>query len=121
MSEILSKIDVNSTIKYSTALAIILGMKLFSPIISRIIISVFHKLLKVETKVTESGFYGPLKFLITVIGFGLAILYLQLPEGIVNLYYRIFKILLILIIAIQKIHLTKILHKKTTLQIILLK
>lgn len=99
MSEILSKIDVNSTIKYSTALAIILGMKLFSPIISRIIILVFHKLLKVETKVTESGFYGPLKFLITVIGFGLAILYLQLPEGIVNLYYRIFKILLILIIA----------------------
>lgn len=99
MSEILNMLDINSIIKYSTALAIILGTKLFSPIISRIIIYIFHKLLKIETKPHESGFYNPLKFLITVIGFGLAIIYLQLPEGIVNLYYRILKFLFVIALA----------------------
>ena len=40
-----------------------------------------------------------MKFVITLIGFGLAIHFLKMPVGVVNLYYKIFKTLLILAIA----------------------
>ena len=99
MNEFFKMLDVNSVLMYTTALAIVLGMKLFSPIIARAIIYIFHKLLKVETRTVESGFYGPLKFLFTVIGFGIAIHFLKLPVGVVNLYNKIFKIILIIVIA----------------------
>ncbi len=99
MSEILNMLDIDSVLKYSIALAIILAVRLFCPIVSRIIIFIFHKIFKVETKSSESGFYGPLKFLFTVIGFGIAIYYLKLPEGIINLYNKIFKIILIAVVA----------------------
>ena len=99
MSDLFASWDVNTVLTYSTALAIILGCRVASPIVARIIIFVFHKILKVKRKVTESGFYGPLKFFFTVIGFGLAIYYLELPAGVINLYDKIFKILLILTIA----------------------
>ncbi len=99
MSEILNMLDINSVLKYSIALAMILAIKLFCPIISRIIIFIFHKIFKVDTKSNESGFYGPLKFLFTVTGFGFAIYYLELPEGIINLYNKIFRIILIAVIA----------------------
>lgn len=99
MNEILNKLDVNSVLKYSTALAIVLGIKLISPIIARIIIGIFHKLFKIEKKSYESGFYGPLKFEIALIGFGIAIDFLKLTEGITNLYYKIFKILTIMAIS----------------------
>lgn len=99
MNQILDKMDVNSILIYSIALAIVLGIKLISPIIARIIIIVFHKLFKIEKKASESGFYGPLKFEIALIGFGIAIHFLNLTEGIVNLYNKIFKILTIMSIA----------------------
>ena len=38
MNGILNKLDVNSVLNYSIALAIVLGVKLISPIIARIII-----------------------------------------------------------------------------------
>ena len=62
MNGILNKLDVNSVLNYSIALAIVLGVKLISPIIAQIIIGIFHKLFKIEKKSHESGFYGPLKF-----------------------------------------------------------
>ena len=99
MGDLFASWDVNTVLTYSTALAIILGSRVVSPIVARIIIYIFHKILKVRKKVTESGFYEPLKFFFTVIGFGIAIYYLKLPEGVINLYNRIFKILLILTIA----------------------
>lgn len=99
MSEILKILDVNSILTYSTALAIVLGMKLLSPIIARLIILIFHKTFKIKTKVTESGFYGPLKFIIAVIGFGIAIYFLRLPIGVINLYKKILKILVIMATA----------------------
>lgn len=99
MVELLNSLDVNSILKYSIALAIILGTHLLCPIIVRMIIYIFHKLFKIETKTSESGFYGPLKFIFTVLGFGIAIHFLQLPEGIVNLYNKIFKIFLIMALS----------------------
>ena len=99
MSDLFASWDVNTVLTYSTALAIILGCRVASPIVARIVIFVFHKIFKVKRKATESGFYGPLKFFFTVIGFGLAIYYLELPTGVINLYNKIFKILLILTIA----------------------
>jgi len=99
MNGILNKLDVNSVLNYSIALAIVLGVKLISPIIARIIIGIFHKLFKIEKKSHESGFYGPLKFEIALIGFGIAIHFLELAEGIVNLYYKIFRILTIIAIS----------------------
>ena len=99
MSQILSSLNINSVITYITALAIILGCKLLSPIIAHILIYIFHKILKVDNKISKSGFYEPLKFILTVFGFGLAIYYLKLPRGVINLYNEIFKILVILAIA----------------------
>ena len=99
MNGILNKLDVNSVLNYSIALAIVLGLKLISPISARIIIGIFHKLFKIEKKSHESGFYGPLKFEIALIGFGIAIHFLELAEGIVNLYYKIFRILTIIAIS----------------------
>ena len=64
----------------------------------QIIIYIFHRLFKIETKSSESGFYGPLKFLFTLIGFGLAIKFLKMPAGVENLYNKIFKIILFYII-----------------------
>lgn len=99
MSEILDKLDINSVLKYSIALAIVLGVKLISPILTKVIITIFHKLFKIEEKASTSGFYSPLKFVITLIGFGIAIYFLELTDGIVNLYNKIFKILIIMAIA----------------------
>ena len=99
VNEIIASMDVNNVLEYSTALAIILGGKIISPVIAHIVILIFHKLFKVDTKVTESGFYGPLKFIITVAGFGIAIYFLDLPKGVINLYNKVFKILLILTVA----------------------
>lgn len=99
MNEIIASMDVNTVLKYSTALAIILGGKIISPMIANIVIIIFHKLFKIETKVVDSSFYGPIKFIITVIGFGIAIYFLELPKGVINLYHKVFKILLILTVV----------------------
>ncbi len=99
MSEILKMFDINNILRYSTALAIVLGMKLFSPIIARIIILIFHKTFKINTKVIESGFYGPVKFITTIIGIGIAINFLNLPVEIISFYYKILRILVIMAIA----------------------
>lgn len=99
MGEIIKILDIDSILTYSIALAIVLGMKLFSPIIAKIIIYIFHKTFKIKTKVAKSGFYGPLKFIITVAGFGISIYFLKLPAGIINLYKKIFKILAIMATA----------------------
>ena len=99
MEKFLTETNVNMTLKYSTALAIILGSRLVCPILAHLIIYIFHKLFKVKNKTIDSAFYEPLKFLFTIIGFGIAIRYLQLPEGVIKLYYKIFKLLLILTIA----------------------
>lgn len=99
MSGAMTSLNVNSTITYATALAIILGARLISPIITHIIIYIFHKLFKVDNKIVNSGFYEPIKFIITVLGFGIAIYYLQLPKGVINLYNKVFRSLLVLAIA----------------------
>lgn len=99
MSGAMTSLNVNSTITYATALAIILGARLISPIIAHIIIYIFHKLFKVDNKIVNSGFYEPIKFIITVLGFGIAIYYLQLPKGVINLYNKVFRSLLVLAIA----------------------
>lgn len=99
MTDAVTSVNINSTITYLIALAIILGARLLSPIIAHIIIYIFHKLFKVDTKIVNSGFYEPIKFMITVAGFGIAIYYLQLPKGVINLYNKVFKSLLVLAIA----------------------
>ena len=99
MIQLLNSLDVNSVLRYTIALAIILGIHLFCPLIVRPIIYIFHKLFKIDTKTSESGFYGPLKFIFTLIGFGIAIYFLDLPEGVINLYKKIFKIFLIMAVA----------------------
>lgn len=100
MGEFFKTLDVNTVLTYSTALAIIMGVRLASPIVAYVIIYIFHKILKIKKKPSESGFYYPLIFIFTVMGFGFVILhYLELPEGILSLYRKIFRILLILTIA----------------------
>lgn len=99
MDRVLSSLNIDNIIIYLAALAIILGTKLLSPIIAQIVIYIFHKIFKIKTKTTESGFYEPLKFIITTLGFGIAIYYLNLPKGVIKLYLKIFKILAVLALA----------------------
>lgn len=99
MGDAVTSVNINSTITYISALAIILGARLLSPIIAHIVIYIFHKLFKVNTKTVDSGFYEPIKFIITTFGFGIAIYYLQLPKGVINLYNKIFRSLVILAVA----------------------
>ena len=44
VNEIIASMDVNNVLKYSTALAIILGGRIISPVIAHIVILIFHKL-----------------------------------------------------------------------------
>ena len=96
---IILKLQENSNVKNISALLLVLCAQLLSPIIARIIIKIFHIIFSVKRKTTESAFYGPLKFFIVVLSFGAAIQFLQLTLGLTNLYWKAFKILLILTIA----------------------
>ena len=97
--EIVARLQENSNIKNITALALVLCAQLLSPIIAIIIIKFFHLILGIKRKTTESAFYGPIKFYIVLLSFGAAIQFLNLTLGIINLYWKIFKILTILTIA----------------------
>ena len=71
---------------------------LFSSVFAKVII----KILKINTnkkEIKQNAFYKPLKLLFIIIGMYLAAITLKLPENIMAIFYKIFKISIILIIS----------------------
>lgn len=96
---LIKSVNVEYLIKYAEIIVIILGFQIIGPIVSRIIISIVHKLMKSEKKATESGFYKPLKYLFYVLGFYISIYTLGTTKGIEKLADKALRIIVIVLLA----------------------
>ena len=96
---LIKSVNVEYLIKYAEIIIIILGFQIIGPIVSRIIISIVHKLMKSEKKATESGFYKPLKYLFYVLGFYISIYTLGTTKGIEKLADKALRIIVIVLLA----------------------
>ena len=96
---LIKSVNVEYLIKYAEIIVIILGFQIIGPIVSRIIISIVHKLIKSEKKATESGFYKPLKYLFYVLGFYISIYTLGTTKGIEKLADKALRIIVIVLLA----------------------
>lgn len=96
---LIKSVNVEYLIKYAEIIVIILGFQIIGPIVSRIIISIVHKLMKSEKKAIESGFYKPLKYLFYVLGFYISIYTLGTTKGIEKLADKALRIIVIVLLA----------------------
>ena len=96
---LIKSVNVEYLIKYAEIIVIILGFQIIGPIVSRIIISIVHKLMKSEKKATESGFYKPLKYFFYVLGFYISIYTLGTTKGIEKLADKALRIIVIVLLA----------------------
>ena len=96
---LIKSVNVEYLIKYAEIIIIILGFQIIGPIVSRIIISIVHKLMKSEKKATESGFYKPLKYFFYVLGFYISIYTLGTTKGIEKLADKALRIIVIVLLA----------------------
>lgn len=78
------------------AIAIILFFRIFSSVLSYIIIRMFKYRIKNSKKIKESAFYKPLKVIFILLGFYIAILFLEKPlnisEKLMKLFTKAFEI-----------------------------
>lgn len=85
------------------AVAIILFFRIFSSAISYIIIRMFKFKTKNSKKIKDSAFYKPLRIFFIILGFYLAILFLQEPLNISSkvmlVVYKIFEIVSVIVFA----------------------
>ena len=95
--ELIKTINVDYLIKYARIIIIILAFQLASPIISRIIINILHKITKSKKKPTESGYYTPMKYFFYILGFYICIYHLGTTMGIKKLANKIMKIITIIL------------------------
>lgn len=95
--ELIKTINVDYLIKYARIIIIILAFQLAGPIISRAIIKVLHKVTKSKKKVTESGYYTPLKYFFYILGFYICIYHLGTTAGIKKLANKLMKIITIIL------------------------
>lgn len=99
MINLLETIHIDNIINFCIVLSIILGFKIFSPIFSRIIILIFHKIFRIKNRVVESSFYSPLKTFFVVTGFYIGIRYLNISAKTISLVNKVYRIIIIMIIA----------------------
>lgn len=85
------------------AIAIILFFRIFSSTISYIIIRMFKFKTKNTKKIKESAFYSPLRIFFIILGFYIAILFLQKPlninKDVMNIVTKIFEIVSVIAFA----------------------
>lgn len=93
------QIDAESIVHIVIAIGIIVGFKIFSSLFSYIIIKLCNVKEKDRKKIKNNPFYKPLKLFFTCSGIYIAILVLKLPDSIVGITTRIFKIITILLVA----------------------
>lgn len=99
MEPIFNFIEQNNQTRYFSVLGLVLFAYIFSPIIAKIIIKINHIIFNIDRKTNDSAFYGPLKFYIILCSFAFSIKFLHLTTGMVNLFWKLFKILTIMTIA----------------------
>lgn len=81
------------------ATIIIIGVIVLSSIFSYYVIKIFYFKEKNKQVIRENPFYIPLKILVIVIGFYMAVRILNLPETVLKAWRKAFKIILIIISA----------------------
>jgi len=81
------------------AIIIVTVFCIFSSILSYFIIKMFKRKEKNKEKIKANAFYLPLRILLIFIGLSIAIYILQLPEAVMIIWRRIFKIVVICLVA----------------------
>ncbi len=94
-----TQINMDSMIHMLMAIGIIIGAGILSPLIAFIFLKLFYRKEKDIKKIKGNSFYKPLKWVVTCIGVYIAILVLKLPDSVVILATKLFKIITILLIA----------------------
>ncbi len=97
--DLIKTINVDYLIKYARIIIIILAFQLIGPIISRVIIKIVHKITKSKKRVTDSGYYTPLKYFFYILGFYICIYHLGTTEGIRILANKVMKIMTIILLT----------------------
>lgn len=96
----MQQISWQDILKVGIFLGIIIGFYLLAPILSRLVLTLFHLRPKgKKKKVKENGFYHPLKNFFRILGIYLAIMFLKVPADIFLIVTKVFKILTILLAA----------------------
>lgn len=86
-------------IQLAIGIGIIILFRIFSSYISYAIIKIFYFKIKDKKKIKENSFYKPIKLLITIIGWYIAVILFNIPEDIMVHINKFFKIAVIAIIA----------------------
>ena len=92
-------ITQNQLIDYLIALIVILIFFILSPIVSYFIIKMFKIKEKDRKKIKQNAFYKPLKLFFITCGIYLAIQIIKLPSEVLDICTKIFKIIIICLIA----------------------
>lgn len=90
-------INNETLIDIGIALAIILVFKIISPFIAYIFIKMFN--LKNKKSIKDNAFYKPLKAFLLSLGIYIGLIILKLPENIILIVQKIFKICIVLFVA----------------------
>ena len=96
--EFFKNLSLENIIDLGIGLAIIVLFKIFSSFFAYIIIKMF-RFKKDKKKVKENVFYKPLKIFFALLGVYLGAIVLKLPENVLNIATKIFKICIILLVA----------------------
>ncbi len=103
IAEFIGRITSIQIIDILIAIGIILFFRIFSSVLSYIIIRMFKFRIKNSKKIKESAFYKPLKVFFIILGFYIAIIFLEKPlninEKFTNLVTKIFEIVSVMAFA----------------------
>lgn len=96
----LKNIDINNIITILIAILIFLLLKLFSNILSLFIVKLFNLKEKNKNKIKQKSIFKILNIFFPILGAYLGILFLNLPENIVIVVNKVFKILVIFLTSL---------------------
>lgn len=91
--------DMNNIINFLIAALIFLLFKLFGGALSYIIIKLFKLKEKNKNKIKQNSFYKCLNIFFPILGAYLGLLFLNLPQDIVSIISKVFRIIVIILIS----------------------
>lgn len=92
-------IDINNIINFLIAALIFLLFKLFGGALSYLIIKLFKLKEKNKNKIKQNSFYKCLNIFFPILGAYLGLLFLNLPQDIVSIISKVFRIIVIILIS----------------------
>lgn len=92
-------IDINNIINFLIAALIFLLFKLFGGALSYLIIRLFKLKEKNKNKIKQNSFYKCLNIFFPILGAYLGLLFLNLPQDIVSVISKVFRIIVIILIS----------------------